>query len=106
MGLSTGEVSQRFVEFGIFTLGCGSGSGAGSWRRIDPSYPCDRQLYVLSSERVCADGVIRWRHRLFHQEIFSCIRPSTIEVPSPTRSLGISSHETNQRMSCTNGSCN
>lgn len=101
-GLSTREVSQRFVEFKIFTLGCGS--DAGSWRKIDHSYPCDRQLYVLASERVCTDGVVHWRHRLFHHEIFSFIRRSTIEAPSPARSLRISSHETNQRMSSINGS--
>lgn len=66
-GLSTREVSQRTVEFEIFTIGCGR--GAGSWRKIDPGNPYDQELHGLSSESVCADGVIHWRHRVFDQEI-------------------------------------
>ncbi|KAJ6689464.1 hypothetical protein OIU85_005830 [Salix viminalis] len=67
--------------------------------KIDPGYPYDQELYGLTSESVCADGVIHWRHRLFDQEIFARIRPSTGEVPnhqSPKRSITISTHETSQ----------
>ncbi|KAJ6689462.1 hypothetical protein OIU85_005828, partial [Salix viminalis] len=66
-GLFTREVSRKTVEFEIFTIGCDR--GAGSWRKIDPGYPYDQELYGLTSESVCADGVIHWRHRLFDQEI-------------------------------------
>ncbi|KAJ6411744.1 hypothetical protein OIU84_008343 [Salix udensis] len=66
-GLSTREVSRKTVEFEIFTIGCDR--GAGSWRKIDPGYPYDQELYGLTSESVCADGVIHWRHRLLDQEI-------------------------------------
>ncbi|CAK7326913.1 unnamed protein product [Dovyalis caffra] len=77
-GLSTREVSQRMVEFEIFTLG--SGSRAGSWIKIDPSYPCVRdQLLGLSSDSVCVGGVIQWRHRLFDQEIFLAFDLPTVE---------------------------
>ncbi|KAJ6689465.1 hypothetical protein OIU85_005831 [Salix viminalis] len=96
-GLFTREVSRKTVEFEIFTIGCDR--GAGSWRKIDPGYPYDQELYGLTSESVCADGVIHWRHRLFDQEIFARIRPSTGEVPnhqSPKRSITISTHETSQ----------
>ncbi|KAK4598362.1 hypothetical protein RGQ29_015724 [Quercus rubra] len=60
------------MVFTVLTLDS-SGSGSGSWRRINPVLPFDPKKYVNGGESVCVNGAIHWLTRYGDSILGGCL---------------------------------